>query len=75
MTFFGSRQVHWYDTVLFTGRSQVEEEVRKYFTKAITAPVTFTEDDTGSEANSAFSWPDERSNVRLKYIKEEAYGL
>ena len=31
--------------VLFTGRSYVEEEVKKYFTKVITAPVRPTEGD------------------------------
>ena len=31
--------------VLFTGRSHVEEEVKKYFTEVITAPVSPTEGD------------------------------
>ena len=31
--------------VLFTGRSHVEDEVKKYFTKAVTVPVSPTEGD------------------------------
>lgn len=36
-------------------RSHIEEEVRKYFTEAITTSVSSTEDDTGSEGYSEFS--------------------
>ena len=67
--------VEYAGTILFTGRSHVEEEVRKYFTESITTPVDSAEHGTGDEANSAFSWLDGRCSVRLKYIMEEAYGL